>query len=173
MNKLRIVDNFFRLMPGEAFDEAWLAERSDAVAAPAGRSRIVRFEQELAKLPQVEFKVRHFFVDGLYVRELFIPAGVALVGYIHMQPCITIVSRGVIAISGGEAPVVLKAPHTMTCPAGSKKAGYAIQDTVYSDCYLNPDNERDIDRLEDRLTADTHEEYIAKVRDLPRLTGKP
>ena len=168
MNKLRIVDAYFRLAPGEAFDEAWLEERA-VPAAPAGRAKIVRFERELAKLPQVEFELQHFFVDGLYVRQIFIPAGVALVGYIHMQPCITSVLQGCIVIAGGERPVTLKAPYTCTCPAGSKKAGYALQDTVWQDAYLNPDNERDIAKLEARLTADTHEEYVARIADVKRL----
>lgn len=137
-----------------------------------GRAKILEFEAAIARLPQQQLALRHFFVDGLYVREITIPAGCALVGYIHMQPCVTTVAKGIIAIfDGAGEPVVLQAPHTMACPPGSKKAGYALADTVWLDAYVNPDNETDIPTLEARLTADTHEQYLARAA--LRLKGAP
>ena len=50
----------------------------------------------------------------------------------------------------------------MACKPGTKKAGYALADTVWSDAYVNPDNERDIETLERRLTADTHADYLLR-----------
>ncbi len=159
-------------MPGQPFDERHLIE----VVKPASfnavaRARIERFQEEIEKLPQHECPVKHYFVDGLYVREISIPAGCALVGYIHMQECVTIISKGVIAIADGEnEPTVLTAPFTRTCAAGTKKAGYALQDTIWSDCYVNADNERDIETLERRLTADTHEQYLERQNLLESRT---
>jgi hypothetical protein len=130
----------------------------------AAREGILRLESEIAKLPQYECPLRHYFADGLYVREIFIPAGCALVGYIHTQDCITTVSKGMILIADGEGPpVCITAPFTKTVPRGTKKAGYALQDTIWSDAYVNADNERDIDELERRLTANTHADYLARI----------
>ena len=126
---------------------------------PAGREAILRLEAAVARLPQYDCPLKHYFVDGLYVREIFIPAGCVLVGYIHTQDCITIVSKGRILISEGNDLRDIRAPFTATVPKGSKKAGYALEDTVWSDCYVNADNEQDIDTLETRLTANTHQEY--------------
>ena len=129
------------------------------------RSRLVNFERELGKLPQFECPLKHYFADGLYVREIFIPKGVALVGYVHMQDCVTTISQGAIAINDGVDMVVLRAPFTKPVPAGSKKAGYALEDTIWCDAYVNPDNERDIAKLESRLCADSHDDYLLRLEN--------
>jgi len=136
------------------------------------RKKLVQLEQAVGRLPQFECPLKHYFADGLYVREIFIPAGVVLVGYIHMQDCVTTVSQGIIAINDGSGPPVLvRAPFTRAVPKGSKKAGYALADTIWCDAYVNPDNERDIAKLEARLTANTHEEFL--LRSQPQLGVKP
>ena len=181
LSKIRAERRWLEQHPGQAFDEALLdlfpalddvmlqpAERFNAVA----RDRIVRLEQSVAKLPQYECPIKHYFVDGLYVREIEIPAGCILVGYIHMQPCITTLSKGVILISEGEKTVRIEAPFTTTVAPGSKKAGYALTDCIWSDAYVNPDNERDIDKLEARLTANTHAEYLTRRNEMLRLERK-
>lgn len=123
------------------------------------REKILNLEREIAKLPQYECPLRHFFADGVYVREITIHAGVALVGYIHMQACVTTVSKGKIIIADGDSTRIIEAPFTMAVPPGSKKAGYALEDTVWSDAYANPSNETDLDVLESQMTAETHEEF--------------
>lgn len=133
------------------------------VLDPVGRKKIVDLEHEVAKLPQYECPLKHYFAEGLYVREIFIPAGCVLVGYVHMQDCVTTISKGVIAINDGELTTVLRAPFTKTVPAGSKKAGYALEDTIWCDAYVNPDNDRSIEKLEARLTANTHAEFLFRL----------
>lgn len=155
-SRLAVERSFFAEHPGAVFDEA-------LHNLPAGRANILRLEHAVSKLPQFECPLKHYFVDGLYVREIFIPAGCVLVGYIHMQPCITTISKGRILINDGAATKEMSAPMTMTVPPGSKKAGYALEDTIWSDAYLNLDNEQDIDRLEARLTADTHQQYLERT----------
>lgn len=131
----------------------------------AARAALANFQHELAKLPPFELTVKHYFADGLYVRELFIPAGVALVGYTHVEDCVSMLAGGVLAINDGTGVRVLRAPMTVAVPAGSKKAGYAIEDAVFVDCYANPDNERDIDVLHARLFVDTREEFAARLEN--------
>jgi hypothetical protein len=154
-SRLAVERKFFAEHPGEAFDEAW----------HRGRQQVVAFETELAKLPQFEFPLKHYFADGLYVREIFIPRGAALVGYIHTQECITTVSRGCIVIFDGQNRMTVRAPFTTVVPRGTKKAGYALEDTVWSDAYVNADNEHDLAKLEARLTADTHEDYLRRLEN--------
>lgn len=131
---------------------------------PTAREQILLLESAIKRLPQANLPVKHYFVDGLYVREIYIPAGCALVGYIHMFACVTTVSKGAIAIADGESTRILAAPFTMACAPGTKKAGYALADTVWSDAYVNADNERDIEKLEARLTANSHAEFLERTR---------
>jgi hypothetical protein len=126
----------------------------------AARSRLHALERAMMEMPQFECPVKHYFADGVYVREIFIPAGVALVGYVHLQDCVSSMLKGVLAITDGSNTTILRAPMIVTVPAGSKKAGYAIEDTVFSDCYANPDNEMNIDVLEARLVVNSHEAFL-------------
>lgn len=136
------------------------------------REKIIRFEEVVKKLPQHECKITNYFIDGIYVREIFIPQGCVLVGYIHMFPCITTISKGCILIADGDGfTKELRAPFTTAVPAGTKKAGYALEDTIWCDAYLNPDNEMDIDKLESRLTANTHAEFLEKTKERFLLNG--
>lgn len=120
---------------------------------PVARARIHAFERALAKLPQVELKVEHHFTDGVYMRTMFIPAGVALVGHIHKHPCLSVIQYGEIAVATERGMVRLIGPITLESPAGTKRAGYALRDTLFTTIHANPSNERDIDRLEDFLIA--------------------
>lgn len=119
----------------------------------ARRGQIHRLELELAKLPQIELKVEHHFAPGVYMRTMFIPAGVALVGHIHKQACISIVQYGDIVVATENGLRRLVGPCTLESPAGMKRAGWAQADTLFTTVHANPTDERDVDRLEDFLIA--------------------
>lgn len=109
-----------------------------------------------------ECPVEHFFAEGVYVRQMLIPAGVALVGHIHRHPCVNIV-LGDIEVASEEGRKRIVGPATFASPAGIKRAGYALKDTLWTTIHANPDNERDIDKLEAALIVDVYD----KVTGLP------
>lgn len=161
-------------MPGRAFDEHWIEVMEAAQFDPVGREKVLRFEASIARLPQFECPLKHYFVDGLYVREMFLPAGVAGAGHIHMAPCIMTISLGAVIVDDGEhGPMLLRAPFTRTCAPGTKRAFYALQDTVWSDAYVNADNERDLERIHAKFTAGTQDEYLERIGAARQLEGKP
>ena len=88
-----------------------------------------------------------------------------ILGYTHMFPCITTISKGKILLTNGEDSVIAEAPFTTEVEAGTQKAGHALEDTIWCDAYANPDNERDIDKLEEWLTADTYEMFLLKTNE--------
>lgn len=125
------------------------------------RERIFRFESALGKMPQVELRVDHHFADGVYMRSMFIPASVALVGHIHKHPCISIVQYGDIVVATDNGVRRLVGPCTLESPAGTKRAGWALADTLFTTVHANPTNERDVDRLEDFLIAKDYNDLPA------------
>lgn len=160
-------------MPGRAFDEQWLEIMEAANYDPAKRAAVLRFEAEIARLPQFECLLKHYFVDGLYVREMFLPAGVAGAGFIHMAPCITTISQGAVIVDDGEhGPALLQAPFTRTCAPGTKRAFFALLDTVWSDAYVNADNEHDLERIHAKFTASTQDEYMRRIGADRQLESK-
>src|SRR5258708_11178227 len=166
-NVLRVQRQWLDAHRGQALDEQRLPTIAELKAIdpfdPEKRAQVEKYQAEIAKLPQYEFPVRHHFADGVYVRELFIPVNAALVGYIHMQGCVTMLMQGSILINDGKSAQKLSAPMTFICLPGSKKAGFALEATLWLDAYANPDNLTDIDALEARLYASTQEEFVART----------
>lgn len=74
----------------------------------------------------------HHFCDGIYAREITIPKGTALVGEIHLHDQINVVSQGSIRVATEEGVRTITAPCTFISPAGTKRAGFALEDTVWT-----------------------------------------
>lgn len=97
---------------------------------PVTRDSIDNLQEMIAKLPQVELPTRHYVLDGMYAREMFIPAGTALVGRVHKKEHFFIVTKGKISIASEGGVIVLVAGALLTSKPGIKRAGYAIEDTI-------------------------------------------
>jgi hypothetical protein len=95
------------------------------------RERIQEFENALLELPQVELKVKHYFAGGMYAREMFIPKGTMLTGALHLFEHINVCSKGDISVYTEDGVQRVQAPATLVCPPGSKRIGYAHEDTVW------------------------------------------
>ncbi len=99
------------------------------------RNKLLEFE-ELCKARESEHGVsiqpKHYHCGGVYAREIAIPKGTALVGEIHTQDQINVVSKGSIRVATEEGVKIIEAPCTFISPAGTKRAGYAIEDTVWT-----------------------------------------
>jgi hypothetical protein len=130
----------------------------------AAQHKVLRLEREIGKLPQCELPIRHHFiksplpVTGGYAREMTIPQGVALVGRVHKHPCINIVSKGDISVTTDDGVKRIQAPYTFVSAAGTKRAGYAHEETVWTTFHLT--DETDTDKIEDALGTFTYEEYL-------------
>lgn len=105
------------------------------------RDKIMDLHHADAELPQVEVPCTEYFSDGCYGREVFIKAGTRLVGEIHLTEWITVVSRGHIQIVSEEGASIVDArerPQTFISPAGIKRAGYALEDTWWTEFRATP-----------------------------------
>lgn len=114
-------------------------------------------QEAVQALPQVEFVKRHHFAQGVYARELTIPKGVVLVGAVHLQSQINIISKGDISVMTGTEVVRIKAPFTLVTPAGVKRAGYAHEETVWTT--ILGTEETDPEVIKDTLTAIDFEQF--------------
>jgi len=112
-------------------------------------------ENEMFNHEQVELKVKHHFSPGVYVRELFIPAGVMLTGKIHKTEHLNIISQGTIKIIDPESEYEVSAPTTILSKPGTKRVGLAITDTVWMTVHENKSNTTDIQELENQIVVDS------------------
>lgn len=130
-------------------------------AAFARRSAIIRLGEGMLAAPeaQVEIPTVHYHAEGVYAREVFISAGTALVGKIHKTEHINVVSMGKIVVVTEEGRKIISAPFTFVAPPGTMRAGFALQDTVWTT--FHPASTRDLVQLEDELIAQSYEEFLA------------
>ncbi len=129
----------------------------------SARDKVVALEDKLKTLDrQVEFETRHFFANGVYVRELIIPAGVVLTGHIHKHEHIAICTQGEISIFDEAGLRKVKAGDVFVSRPGIKRAGYAHSETRFLNVLRmsNPE-ERDLQALEAEFVAGSVAEYEA------------
>lgn len=128
---------------------------------------ILRIEKVLLNGVQVDCPVKHYQVDGVYVRSMFIPAGTILTGKIHNFENIAILAQGTIRISNGTESYVISAPHVMVDKPGVKRIGYAETDVTFITVHKTVNTE--IEAIEKELVSATFEEYQQQLLlgDLP------
>lgn len=138
------------------------------------RKNIDLFAKALANSPRASFgsdsndvcPVTHSFSDGMYVREIFIPAGMWIVGRIHREDHPNFLLKGKVVVETEEGKVELTAPMSMISKAGTQRALYTLTDTVWVTVHLNPDNKQDVDRIVDRISVLTYEELSTGLKKL-------
>lgn len=123
------------------------------------RGKLKRLDALLAQLPQTHMPVTHRFSRGVYARELFIPAGTVLTGRIHKYSQINILLRGDISVLTEDGIKRIQAPFVIESPPGTKRAGFAHEDTVWMTICGTDTTDPDV--LEDELTTRSYAEYEA------------
>ena len=102
------------------------------------RDKLTTLEQSMlngvadGSLEEQEVPLEEYSSDGCYARMIFIKKDTALVGAIHTDEWINIVSRGKIRIVTEEGTRVIDAterPQVFISPAGVKRAGFVLEDT--------------------------------------------
>ena len=125
---------------------------------------IYRIEQYLLTLPQVEIPVDHQFVNGLYARSVTVPSGVMLTGAVHKDECFFIVRTGRMLITTDDDPIEAKAGFMAASKAGSKRIGYALEDTTVTTFHANPQELREPDDLWDYITVPAPVDLIEMLK---------
>ena len=118
------------------------------------RHELVNLEAAMVAIEDeqgVELLTVEHHCNGVYAREITIPAGTALVGEIHLQDQINVVSQGVIRVFTEEGVKTISAPSTFISPAGTKRAGYVLEDTVWT--VFHATNSTDEDEIRKEFIA--------------------
>lgn len=118
-------------------------------------------EEMMRNVVPLELKTEHFFSPGIYTRILHIPKGCLLTGKIHKEPILNIMIKGDISVLIGDEMKRIIAPFVIVSPAGSKKIGYAHEDTIWMGCHGT--DEVDVHKIEDRFIAQDEKEWLEFV----------
>jgi hypothetical protein len=110
---------------------------------------IFKAQDLMLQMPQAETVVTDHFADGLYARELFIPAGVCLVGALHKTNHIFTVSKGECYAVTNEGKEHMIAPYTGQTRPGMKRVIYAVTDTVWTT--YHPTDETNPEKIAEQI----------------------
>ena len=113
---------------------------------------IKKLQREMAKLPQLNLKTRHYFADGMYLREVPRPAGTTIVGKVHKREHFYIVLQGEVTIAGDGKRERVRAPAIFISKPGTKRAVYAHEDSICITVHRT--DQTDLDEIERELVED-------------------
>lgn len=122
-----------------------------APVAKPSRLQIERLEGHLAAMPQVEIPPVHRFADGLYAREITIPADTLMTGKVHLHEHVSIMLSGDMTVLTEGGIKRVQGPQVFISPAGTKRVGYAHSETRWVTVHVNADNGQDVGQIETRL----------------------
>ena len=113
-------------------------------------------EVALLQLPRVEIPITHRFTEGMYIREMRIPAGTMLTSMTHKTEHPFVISEGAIKISSDhEGSVILEAPYTGVTKPNTRRAGHALTDVVWTTFHAT--TETDVEKIcEEILEPNNH-----------------
>ena len=133
-----------------------LTVRPDSAVTTAYRQKVMRMEAEMRKMKQIDIPIVHYFSNGMYIREMHVPAGVTLTGKIHRTEHLCVLSKGEVSVANEHGVKRYRAPYTISSPSGVKRAVYAHEDAVWAN--LHRTDETDLNKLEAMLIAPTFED---------------
>ena len=100
--------------------------------------------------------LKHKFAEGMYVREIFIPKGMLVVGKIHKKSNPVFVMSGDISIFSAEGKRRFKGGDYLISQPGAKRVGYAHEDTTWVEVFAT--HETDLVKLEEELIAKSYDQ---------------
>lgn len=140
------------------------------------RDNVLRLEAALQEIPhlspeEINALTRHHFANGTYVREFLIPAGHCVVGKIHRHEHFTFIMSGDVIVQTEDGPVEMSGPRILVTQPGTKRAIFAVTDSLWVTVHLNPKNERDLAKLEQTHIAPSFASLDHVAPDLIRQEG--
>lgn len=141
----------------------------DDLAPTPSYAQIRRLEEAMLEcLEPAEAPVTHHFADGIYGREMFIPAGTMLTGKIHRFSTLNILLQGDITVTTPEGVRRIQAPAVFVSQPGCKKVGYAHTDTIWIN--VHPTKLQDVAAIEQKFIEP--EKPLAITRETTLCLGE-
>lgn len=147
----------------------------DTEITKTGAIDIADIESRMLTQEQVECPVVHRFSPGLYIREVFMPAGTIALGHHQKHEHLNIFLKGSVTIVNDDLTTSeLVAPMIFTGKPG-RKFGYIHEDVVWLNIY--PTNETDIETLEEILldksdTWKTNHELLVRAENAQQIADR-
>ena len=127
------------------------------------RHRIETYEDRLKQEPQVDIPVTQYFCNGVYLREITIPAGTLLTGKIPTDERLNIVLSGSCEVVTQDGVKIVEGPAVFKSPPGGKRAGRCLTECTWLTAHAYSGPWFDEKTMCDMFYVDTWDalEYVA------------
>jgi hypothetical protein len=122
------------------------------------RAGVSELAGALLALPQEELPVQHDFLDGVYMRTVFMKADTIVIGKIHKQEHVAIISKGHATVLTEHGVIDIKAPFLFKSPPGARRALRIHEDMVWTTVHRS--EHTDLESLEEQLIAKDFDDPI-------------
>ena len=109
--------------------------------------------------------IKHYFMDGVYVRRMTMKKGLVVVGAIHKHLHMCFLLKGHVTVVNEEETIDHIAPCFIISTPGIKRVLYAHEDSEWFNTHKNPENTEDLDQLEKEIVAISYEEYEQYIKN--------
>jgi quercetin dioxygenase-like cupin family protein len=153
-----------------------IAEFNASVSVPAIfdptpielRDQVTEMAEYLKQYPQEDIPVQHEFLDGVYMRTVYMKAGDVIVGKIHKQEHVAIISQGRATVMTEHGILEIKAPYLFKSPPGARRALLIHEDMIWTTIHRS--DHKDLESLEEQLIAkDFNDPILVDLESKARL----
>tara|TARA_R100000084_G_scaffold108839_1_gene72766 strand:- start:609 stop:1043 length:435 start_codon:yes stop_codon:yes gene_type:complete len=109
--------------------------------------------------------IKHYFMDGVYVREMIMNPGMLVVGAIHKHRHMCFLLQGHLSVASDSGITDYIAPCIIVANPGERRVLYAHEHSVWYNTHKNPSNTEDVDQLEKDIVATSYEEYEQYIKN--------
>jgi len=109
--------------------------------------------------------IRHFFMDGVYVREMTMYKDTVVIGAIHKHLHMCFLLTGKITVTNEEGTIDHIAPCFIVSTPGIKRVLYAHEDSIWYNTHKNPSDTEDVGKLEQDIVAISYKEYEEYIKN--------
>lgn len=146
----------------------------EGVSPQEMREKIVALEAAMKAMPaerHLHIEPKHYFANGLYMREITIPKGATITGKIHKTEHLCVLSRGEVSVQTEDGIKRIQASTVVHSKPGMKRVLFAHEESVWINCHHNPENETDLDKIEAFYVVDTFDQFLAFTESVKQIEG--
>ena len=134
---------------------------------PASREGILAMQDALTQVTTLGrheelFPLTHWFGDGIYTRQIFLPAGTIIIGEIHKHAHVNILIQGRCSVLTEDGVAELVAPLTFLSKPGTKRVVFTHEDAIWTTIHRTDQTDPEMAVAE--LTCKDFAEYDALLQ---------
>ena len=111
------------------------------------------------------FKLKHYFTDGLYLRQMKMFESSCVISLIHKRDHVWFLLTGSITVVTDGIAEHYDAPYIGFSKSGTQRAIYAHEESIFQNVFKNPFGLTDLDELEDFNYSYTKNDYTDFIRN--------